>query len=194
VIYVASTVMLFPRLGTVVTVGLYIAGQMLVSLGLDTFGVLGVPRQPPQSLTIVGTSAVLAGAATIVFSQKDATSELCVSKLGWIVLALLAGAVLPAQGAINGLLRHDIGAPFVVGTIHQCLQGPPKTVVTYSGGSFDARCGHCRITIARKSSLMCSMRSIASSSRLIVSSSLGPIARPLRYSVGIRLGIDCVER
>ena len=35
----------------------------------------------------------------------------------WIVLALLAGAVLPAQGAINGLLRHDIGAPFVVGTI-----------------------------------------------------------------------------
>jgi transporter family-2 protein len=116
-IYVASTILLFPRLGAVVTVGLYIAGQMLVSLGLDTFGVLGVPRQPPQTLTIVGTSAVLAGAATIVFSQKDATSELCVSKLGWILLALLAGAVLPVQGAINGLLRNDIGAPFVVGTI-----------------------------------------------------------------------------
>jgi transporter family-2 protein len=29
----------------------------------------------------------------------------------------LAGAVLPAQGAINGLLRSDIGAPFVVGTV-----------------------------------------------------------------------------
>jgi bacterial/archaeal transporter family-2 protein len=40
-----------------------------------------------------------------------------VSKLGWILLALLAGAVLPVQGAINGLLRSDIGAPFVVGTI-----------------------------------------------------------------------------
>jgi bacterial/archaeal transporter family-2 protein len=44
-------------------------------------------------------------------------SDLSVAKLGWIILALLAGAVLPMQGAINGLLRSDIGAPFVVGTI-----------------------------------------------------------------------------
>ena len=49
--YVASTILVFPRLGAVVAVGLFIAGQMLASLGL------------------------------------------------------------------NGLLRHDLGAPFVVGTI-----------------------------------------------------------------------------
>ena len=116
-IYVASTILLFPRLGAVVTVGLFITGQMLASLGLDTFGVLGVPRQPADAATIIGTIAVLVGAAAIVFGQKDATRELSVSKLGWILLALLAGAVLPVQGAINGLLRHDIGAPFVVGTI-----------------------------------------------------------------------------
>jgi len=116
-IYVASTILLFPRLGAVVAVGLFITGQMLASLGLDTFGVLGVPRQPADAATIIGTIAVLVGAAAIVFGQKDATRELSVSKLGWILLALLAGAVLPVQGAINGLLRHDIGAPFVVGTI-----------------------------------------------------------------------------
>jgi transporter family-2 protein len=116
-IYVASTILLFPRLGAVVTVGLFIAGQMFASLGLDTFGVLGVPQQPPQTATIAGTLAVLVGAAAIVFGQKDATRELSASKLGWILLALLAGAVLPVQGAINGLLRSDIGAPFVVGTI-----------------------------------------------------------------------------
>jgi bacterial/archaeal transporter family-2 protein len=40
-IYVASTIILFPRLGAVVTVGLFIAGQMLASLSLDMFGVLG---------------------------------------------------------------------------------------------------------------------------------------------------------
>ena len=34
-----------------------------------------------------------------------------------MLLALLAGAVLPVQGAINGLLRNDIGAPLAVGTI-----------------------------------------------------------------------------
>ena len=116
-IYVASTILLFPRLGAVVTVGLFIAGQMLASLALDTFGILGVPRQPPEPAAIIGTLAVLNGAAAIVFGQKDAATDLTGSKIGWIVLALLAGAVLPVQGAINGLLRSDIGAPFVVGTI-----------------------------------------------------------------------------
>jgi transporter family-2 protein len=116
-IYVASTILLFPRLGAVVTVGLFIAGQMLASLCLDTFGVLGVPRQPPEHLAIIGVLAVYAGAAAIVFGQKGATQDLSASKIGWILLALLAGAVLPVQGAINGLLRSDIGAPFVVGTV-----------------------------------------------------------------------------
>jgi bacterial/archaeal transporter family-2 protein len=116
-IYVASTIILFPRLGAVVTVGLFIAGQMLASLGLDAFGVLGVPHQPVGAATIFGTLAVFAGAAGIVFGQKGALNELSFSKFGWILLALFAGAVLPIQGAINGLLRSDISAPFAVGTI-----------------------------------------------------------------------------
>jgi uncharacterized membrane protein YdcZ (DUF606 family) len=61
-IYVASTILLFPRLGAVVTVGLFIAGQMLASLGLDTFGVLGVPRQPPETATIVRSQELSRGA------------------------------------------------------------------------------------------------------------------------------------
>ncbi|MPZ40520.1 MAG: EamA-like transporter family protein [Rhizobiales bacterium] len=116
-IYVASTILLFRRLGAVVTVGLFIAGQMLASLGLDAFGVLGVPRQALERATMIGTLAVLVGAAAIVFGQKGSASELSASKVGWILLAILAGAVLPIQGAINGLLRSDIGAPFVVGTV-----------------------------------------------------------------------------
>jgi transporter family-2 protein len=116
-IYVASTILLFPRLGAVVSVGLFIAGQMLASLGLDALGALGVPHQPPGAVTIIGTLAVLAGAVGIVFGQKAATHELSFAKLGWILLALAAGAVLPVQGAVNGLLRGDLGAPFAVGTI-----------------------------------------------------------------------------
>ncbi|OKP73002.1 hypothetical protein BTE77_23195 [Ensifer adhaerens] len=42
-VYVVSTIVLFPRLGAVVSVGLFIAGQMLASLTLDSFGLLGVP-------------------------------------------------------------------------------------------------------------------------------------------------------
>ena len=116
-LYVASTILVFPRLGAVVAVGLFIAGQMLASLGLDSFGLLGVPRQAPKPATLIGTAAVLVGVVAIVFGQKGATKELSGSKLGWMLLALIAGAVLPVQGAINGLLRQDLGAPFVVGTI-----------------------------------------------------------------------------
>jgi bacterial/archaeal transporter family-2 protein len=116
-IYVASTILLFPRLGAVVTVGLFIAGQMAASLGLDAFGVLGVHREPLGPMTIIGTTTVFSGAAGIVFGQKGAMNEISSSKLGWMLLALFAGAVLPVQGAINGLLRTDLGAPFAVGTI-----------------------------------------------------------------------------
>lgn len=116
-LYVASTILVFPRLGAVVAVGLFIAGQMLASLGLDSFGLLGVPQQAPKPATLLGAAAVLVGVVAIVFGQKGATRELSGSKLGWMLLALVAGAVLPVQGAINGLLRQDLGAPFVVGTI-----------------------------------------------------------------------------
>jgi transporter family-2 protein len=115
--YVVSTILLFPRLGAVVSVGLFIAGQMLASLGLDTFGLLGVAAKPVTPGVIAGNLAVLSGVALIVFGQKGAAKDLTVSKLGWIVLGLLAGAVLPVQGAVNGLLRHDIGAPFAVGAV-----------------------------------------------------------------------------
>jgi transporter family-2 protein len=116
-IYVASTILLFPRLGAVVSVGLLIAGQMAASLALDSFGVLGVPQQPAEATALIGAFAVLAGAGAIVLGQKGATAARSAGKLGWITLALLAGAVLPIQGAINGLLRADIGATFVVGTV-----------------------------------------------------------------------------
>jgi transporter family-2 protein len=116
-LYVAATILLFPRLGAVVTVGLYIAGQMLASLALDTSGALGVPHRPTEAATILGVLAVLGGATAIVLGQAGATATFTPSRLGWILLALLAGAALPVQGAVNGMLRIDIGAPFVVGTV-----------------------------------------------------------------------------
>ena len=43
--YVASTILLLRRLGAVVSMGLVIAGQMIASLLLDAFGLLGVKAQ-----------------------------------------------------------------------------------------------------------------------------------------------------
>src|ERR687888_155396 len=45
-LYISAGIVLFPRLGAVVTVGLFIAGQMATSLALDTTGWLGPERRP----------------------------------------------------------------------------------------------------------------------------------------------------
>ena len=115
--YVVSTILLFPRLGAVASVSLFIAGQMLASLSLDTFGLLGVPAKDLETPALCGTLVVLAGAGTIVLGQKGGRNDLPPAGLGWIALALLAGAVLPVQGAINSLLRQDLGAPSAVGAV-----------------------------------------------------------------------------
>ncbi|KSV74723.1 DMT family transporter [Sinorhizobium sp. Sb3] len=116
-VYVVSTIVLFPRLGAVVSVGLFIAGQMLASLALDSFGLLGVAQTGLRAGAAAGTLVVLIGVGMVVFGQ-GAKENLKADKLGWIALALVAGAVLPVQGAVNALLRQELGgAPFAVGAI-----------------------------------------------------------------------------
>lgn len=115
--YVVSTILLFPRLGAIVSVGLFIAGQMLASFALDVTGLAGGTARTIDAPLAIGMLAILAGAAIIVKGQSGQQSQPVAGKAGWIVLALLAGAVLPAQGIVNGLLRHDLGAPFVVGAV-----------------------------------------------------------------------------
>ena len=50
-----------PRLGVAMTITLMVGGQLLLSLILDHFGALGVPRQPLNIGRIAGVGLVLAG-------------------------------------------------------------------------------------------------------------------------------------
>jgi bacterial/archaeal transporter family-2 protein len=94
-LYIVSGILLFPRLGAVVTIGLFIAGQMLASVVLDTFGILGVASQPFDVATALGTGAVLLGTVAIVTSQASSqNAQPTASLLGLISLAVIAGAVL----------------------------------------------------------------------------------------------------
>jgi transporter family-2 protein len=116
--YVVSAILLFPRIGAVVSVGLFIAGQVLASMALDVLGLLGVPATGLSAAAATGATLVLVGAALIVLGQRDGRRDLAREQIGWIALALAAGAVLPVQGAVNALLRHDLGgAAFAVGTV-----------------------------------------------------------------------------
>jgi transporter family-2 protein len=118
-VYITSTILLFPRLGAVVSVGLFITGQMLASLALDGLGLLGVPVRPVGLGDAVGLLAVIGGAAIIVRAQGGApgSQPRSAHQIGWIVLAVVAGAALPIQGAVNALLRGDLGSPLAVGVV-----------------------------------------------------------------------------
>jgi transporter family-2 protein len=111
-VYITSGILLFPRLGAVVTVGLWIAGQMVASLVLDGFGWLGVEQQTIGPTEIAGVAAVLAAVAVIVWAQGPVRVRPV-----WFALALLAGAVLPVQGAINAQLRSDLDAPIAAAAV-----------------------------------------------------------------------------
>jgi bacterial/archaeal transporter family-2 protein len=136
-LYVTAGILLFPRIGAVVSVGLFITGQVLASLVLDTAGWLGVRAQPLGAVNLVGALAVLVGAALIVRAQERITALavprsaagpgaatapvrpglLVRERVRWWVLGVLAGAGLPVQGAVNAQLRLDVGSPAVVASV-----------------------------------------------------------------------------
>jgi transporter family-2 protein len=118
-VYITAGILLFPRLGAVVAVGLFIAGQMLASLLLDGFGWLGVDREPLDAAAVLGAVAVVAGGYLIVRAQAGARALEGAARRsrGWLALGLAAGAVLPVQGAINAQLRGDLAEPLAVGAV-----------------------------------------------------------------------------
>ncbi len=111
--FVASTILLYPRIGAVAAVGFIISGQMLASLALDVFGLFGIDVRDLDAGMALGALLMFIGAAAIVAGGKGQNSL----RPRWLLLALAAGAVLPVQGAVNSLLRIDLGAPMAVGAI-----------------------------------------------------------------------------
>ena len=63
--FVAATVALVPRLGVAMTFSLIIAGQMLVTLVIDHFGLLGVPVKEVSPARIAGILLITAGVVLI---------------------------------------------------------------------------------------------------------------------------------
>jgi bacterial/archaeal transporter family-2 protein len=114
-LYITAGILLFPRLGALASVGLFVAGQMLASVALDTWGVLGVHQLGLHPATTFGTLAVVAGMAMIVRAHRAPASASAGGRSGWALLGLAAGAALPVQAAVNAQLRADLDAPMTVG-------------------------------------------------------------------------------
>jgi transporter family-2 protein len=63
--YVTAAIILTPRLGAALTFSLVVAGQLLMAVFLDHFGLLGVPVQPLSWQRIAGIALITAGAILI---------------------------------------------------------------------------------------------------------------------------------
>lgn len=64
-IFVASAVILVPRIGVALTFSLIIAGQMLVTLIIDHFGFLGVPVKEISLIRVLGATLITIGVILI---------------------------------------------------------------------------------------------------------------------------------
>ena len=63
--FVTATVLLVPKLGVAATFSLVIAGQMLLTIVIDHFGLLGVPVQPVSLGRVAAILLVIVGVALI---------------------------------------------------------------------------------------------------------------------------------
>ncbi|MFE7481058.1 DMT family transporter [Streptomyces sp. NPDC057552] len=121
-LYITSGILLFPRLGALAAVGLFVTGQMFASLALDLFGLLGIARKDLTVGIALGAVAVLIGIVVIIRGQKasapaDAPKTSGAGRAAWLGLGILAGAVLPVQGAVNAQLRDRLKEPITVAVI-----------------------------------------------------------------------------
>ena len=63
--FVASAVILVPKIGVALTFSLIIVGQMLVTLLIDHFGWLGVPEKPISLIRVLGVTLITIGVVLI---------------------------------------------------------------------------------------------------------------------------------
>ena len=68
VLYITAALILVPRLGALNFIMAVIIGQLTISVIIDYFGLVGLPKQPLNLQKIIGVSVVLAGCLIAVRS------------------------------------------------------------------------------------------------------------------------------
>ena len=132
-LYVVSGILLFPRLEAISTMELFIAGQPVTSLLLGFYGLLGITPKLMTWTMLVGTLAVLIGAAGIVRGPSRRADSSSLKKSGSTQYCLVSRPALSCcyfstvslqtrRGLFLRLLRPSVPTP----ALH--LNGAPSTV------------------------------------------------------------------
>lgn len=73
--YVASSIILTPKLGVVALTGAVLAGQMVVAVTLDHFGWMGLKQNPMNAMKALGIVLLIAGVLLIRGSPSPVSND-----------------------------------------------------------------------------------------------------------------------
>ena len=66
-IFIATAILMVPRLGAATVLALIVVGQMLGSLTFDHLGLLGIPQHPVNPMRLAGAAFLILGVVLIRF-------------------------------------------------------------------------------------------------------------------------------
>lgn len=72
VVFVTSAIVITPRLGAASFIAAIVTGQMVASVALDHFGLVGLPKRPVDWVRATGAILIIAGVFLITRPQGDA--------------------------------------------------------------------------------------------------------------------------
>lgn len=71
VAYITAALILTPRLGAAGFIVCVIAGQVLSSLIIDQWGLMGLPARPVNTLRVVGVALIVIGMLVVQFATRE---------------------------------------------------------------------------------------------------------------------------
>ncbi|MER0105523.1 DMT family transporter [Corynebacterium sp. KPL2895] len=113
VVALTGNILLFPHLGAVQTVVLPIAGQVIMGLIVDHFGLFESPQSSLTVVRAIGAIIVLFGVIAVVATPSAATSNADSATALWLwrLAGFIFGCFTASQSAINGHLGQVTGSP-----------------------------------------------------------------------------------
>ncbi|MDK8497227.1 DMT family transporter [Corynebacterium accolens] len=113
VVALTGNILLYPHLGAVQTVVLPIAGQVIMGLIVDHFGLFESPQSSLTAVRAIGAIIVLVGVVAVVATPSAATSSKDSATALWLwrLAGFIFGCFTASQSAINGHLGQVTGSP-----------------------------------------------------------------------------------
>lgn len=110
VVYNASVMNLFTRIGAFYTTIFTLLGQLIIGVVIDALGLFSAPIRTINLINIIGILMVLVAAVYINTAKKNDTQKL---QLQYVIPTVILGMLPPLQQVFNRGLSEYVGSPLI---------------------------------------------------------------------------------